>query len=94
MKKYKVSVVIPIYNVKDYIEDAIKSIINQSIGFENIQLILVNDGSPYGEKEICKKYADMYENIVFIDQENTGVSQARNNGIELATGEYIKDVKC
>ncbi len=88
-KKYIISVVIPIYNVKDYLEETIKSIINQTIGFENIQLILVNDGSPYGEDEICKKYDEMYDNVVYIHQENTGVSQARNNGIKKATGTYI-----
>ena len=91
MKKddYKISVVIPIYNVEKYLEEAIKSIINQTIGFQNIQLILVNDGSPQNESKICNKYKSKYPNIIYIEQENQGVSTARNNGIEYATGKYI-----
>ena len=89
MSKYKVSVVIPIYNVEKYIEDTIKSIINQTIGFENIELILINDGSPYNEEEICLKYKNKYNNIKYIKKENGGVSSARNEGIKVATGEYI-----
>ena len=89
MSKYKVSVVIPIYNVEKYIEDTIKSIINQTIGFENIELILINDGSPYNEEKICLKYKNKYDNIKYIKKENGGVSSARNEGIKIATGEYI-----
>lgn len=88
-KNYLISVVIPIYNVKDYLEATIKSIIKQTIGFENIELILVNDGSPYGEETICKKYDAMYDNVIYINQDNAGVSQARNNGLKQATGKYI-----
>lgn len=89
MSKYKVSVIIPIYNVEKYIEDTIKSIINQTIGFENIELILINDGSPYNEEKICLKYKNKYNNIKYIKKENGGVSSARNEGIKIATGEYI-----
>lgn len=91
MKKYqyKISVIIPIYNVEDYIEEAIKSIINQTIGFENIELILINDGSPANEKIICEKYANKYKNIIYIEQKNQGVSVARNNGINIAKGKYL-----
>ena len=68
--KYKFSVIIPIYNVEDYIEETILSVINQSIGFkENIQLILVNDGSPDDSEKICLKYKEMYpNNIIYIKQ--------------------------
>lgn len=89
MSKYKISVIIPIYNVEKYIEETIKSIINQTIGFENIELILINDGSPYNEEEICLKYKKKYDNIKYIKKENGGVSSARNEGIKIATGEYI-----
>ena len=91
MKKYKylISVIIPIYNVEEYIEDAIKSIISQSIGFDNIELILINDGSPANEKRICEKYANKYKNIRYIEQKNQGVSVARNNGINIAKGKYL-----
>lgn len=89
MKKFKFSVVIPIYNVEDYLDETIMSVINQSIGFEdNIQIILINDGSPDNSEEICLKYKNMYpDNIVYIKQKNSGVSFARNAGIKLATGE-------
>lgn len=93
MKEYrfKFSVIIPIYNVEDYLEEAIESIINQSIGFEeNIQLILVNDGSIDNSEDICLKYKEMYpNNIKYIKQKNSGVSKARNNGLKYAEGKYI-----
>ena len=89
--KYKFSVIMPVYNVEKYLEEAIKSIINQSIGFEeNIQLILVNDGSTDNSEKICIKYRDEYpENIVYIKQENKGVSSARNTGMMYIEGEYV-----
>ena len=90
-KQYKFSVIIPIYNVEAYIEDAIKSVINQSIGFdENIQLILVNDGSTDNSEKICLKYMKDYpENVIYVKQKNEGVSSARNNGLKYAKGKYI-----
>lgn len=89
--KYKFSVIIPIYNVESYLEETIESVINQSIGFEeNIEIILVNDGSPDNSEEICIRYRDQYpNNIKYIKQKNAGVSAARNNGIKYANGEYI-----
>ena len=89
--KYKFAVIIPIYNVEFYLEDSIKSVINQSIGFEdNIQLILVNDGSTDKSEEICLKYKEMYpENIIYIKLENQGASCARNKGLEIANAKYI-----
>lgn len=90
LKMFKVSVIIPIYNVDNYLEDTINSIINQSIGFENIQLILVNDGSSDNSEEICLKFKSMYpDNIIYIKQENAGVSVARNNGLKYARGEVV-----
>ena len=90
MNKFKISVIIPVYKVEKYLEETILSVVNQTIGFENIQMILVNDGSPDNSEEICLKYKEMYpENVVYIKQENSGVSAARNNGLKRATGEYI-----
>lgn len=85
------SVVVAVYNTADYLDEAINSVINQTIGFEkNIQLILVNDGSTDGSALICKKYFDAYpNNIVFINKLNEGVSKARNAGVQYATGKYI-----
>lgn len=90
-QKYIFSVIIPIYNVEKFLEETIESVINQSIGFEkNIQMILVNDGSPDNSEEICLKYKKIYpDNIIYIKQENGGVSTARNNGVKLATGKYV-----
>ena len=76
--KYKISIVMPFYNSESYIEEAIESVINQTIGFENIQLILVNDGSNDNSEKICLKYKNIYNNIIYIKQENGGVSSARN----------------
>lgn len=89
--KYKFSVVIPIYNVEDYVEETILSVINQTIGFEeNIQMILVNDGSPDNSEDVCLKYKDKYpNNIIYVKQENGGVSAARNNGMNYIEGKYV-----
>ena len=54
--KYKISVIVPVYNVEKYLEETIESVIAQTLGFKNIQLILVNDGSPDNSEEICLKY--------------------------------------
>ena len=90
-KNYIFSVVVPIYNVESYLKETIDSVINQTIGFEdNIQLILVNDGSTDSSEEICLGYKEKYpENIIYIKQENSGVSSARNKGLEYAEGKYI-----
>ncbi|MBP3481073.1 MAG: CDP-glycerol glycerophosphotransferase family protein [Clostridia bacterium] len=88
---YKVSVIIPIWNVEDYLAEAIDSVINQTCGFEeSIELILVNDGSPDSCDKICRKYAESYpDNIIYIEQENKGLSAARNAALEVASCEYI-----
>ncbi len=87
--KYKISIIIPIYNTEIYLEDAINSVINQTIGFENIQLILVNDGSVDNSEKICLKYKNLYKNIIYLKQENRGVSSARNNGLKHVEGKYV-----
>lgn len=80
-----------IYNVEKYLEEAIESVITQELSFiQNIQLILVNDGSPDNCDVICKKYKKKYPlNVIYIEQKNGGVSSARNAGISVATGKYI-----
>ncbi len=81
--QYKFSVVIPVYNVYGYLRETLDSVIQQDIGFEeNIQVILVNDGSPDRSEEICLEYQKRYpDNIVYLKQENQGVSAARNHAI-------------
>lgn len=88
----KISTIIPIYNTATYLEKCINSIINQTIGFENIELILVNDGSTDNSEKIIKKYTKKYKNIKYIYQENSGQASARNNGLKCANGEYISFV--
>ena len=84
------SVIMPIYNTGRYLDDAIMSLINQTIGFENIQLIIVNDGSIDQSEEMALKYQNEYpNNIIYIKIENGGVSKAKNIGMEYATGNYI-----
>lgn len=90
-KKYKFSVVMAIYNVERYLEDAILSVVKQDIGFEdNVQLILVNDGSPDNSESICLKYKNLYpDNIVYLKKKNGGVSSARNLGLQHAEGDIV-----
>ncbi|MDD6467363.1 MAG: CDP-glycerol glycerophosphotransferase family protein [Erysipelotrichaceae bacterium] len=89
-KKYEISVIIPIYNIEKYLEKTIASIMKQTIGFSNIQLILVNDGSRDHSEDICLKYQKKYpKNVVYVKQENAGVSAARNNGLQYAEADYI-----
>ena len=88
--KYIFSVIIAIYNSENYIESAIKSVIKQNIGFNNIQLILVDDGSTDNTIEKLKKYERKYpENVIVIENEHGGVSSARNEGLKYVEGKYI-----
>lgn len=85
------SIVMAIYKVEDYLEEAIESVVNQTLSFEkHVQLILVNDGSPDNSAEICLKYQQKYpRNIVYIEKENGGVSSARNVGLKYLQGRYV-----
>ena len=88
--KYKFSVVMPVYNVELFVRESIESVLNQDIGIENIQLILVNDGSKDSSGEICKGYAEKYpENCLYVEKENGGVSSARNLGLDYVQGELV-----
>ena len=87
----KISVVVPIYNVEKQLRKCIESILKQQI--EEIQIILVNDGSTDNSGVIAKEYASKYPNkILYIEKENGGLSDARNYGVKYATGEYISFV--
>lgn len=91
MKQFKFSTVMAVYNSQRYLDEAIDSLINQDLDFtENIQLILVDDGSTDDSAAICQGYADRYpENIVFLTKEHSGVAAARNLGLRNATGEFV-----
>lgn len=83
----KVSVIIPAYNVEDYLEECLDSIVNQSL--KDIEIICINDGSTDSSLEIFNRYASIYDNIKVFSQENKGLGATRNRGIDLAEGEYI-----
>lgn len=83
----KVSVVIPVYNVELYLREALDSVINQTL--KEIEIIVVNDGSIDSSLEIIKEYESTDNRIIVINQENQGLSGARNSGLRIARGEYI-----
>ena len=82
-----ISVIIPVYNVEKYLEQCLVSVIFNS--YQNLEIIIVNDGSPDNSAVIYDKYAELDKRIKIIVQENGGLSAARNTGIKAATGEYI-----
>lgn len=83
----KISVIIPVYNVEKYIHECIDSVINQT--YTNLEIILVDDGSTDSCASICDAYAKKDSRIRVIHKENGGLSDARNAGLEIATGKYI-----
>lgn len=83
----KISVIVPVYRVEQYLEECIKSIIEQT--YSNIEIIIVDDGSPDCCPQMCDEFAKQDSRIRVIHKENGGVSSARNVGIEVATGKYI-----
>ena len=87
MKKNIITIIIPVYNSEKYLEKTIKSILEQT--YNNYELILIDNGSTDNSAEICKKYQEKDERVKFYIQSKKGVSNARNRGIEKATGEFI-----
>lgn len=87
MNKELISIVVPIYNVEKYLKNCIDSIIKQT--YTNIEIILVDDGSPDNCGKICDEYKEKDNRIKVIHKQNGGLSDARNAGIDIATGEYI-----
>lgn len=82
-----ISIIIPVYNVKKYLSECLNSVISQMT--DEIEIILVNDGSTDGSDEICKEYENKYSYIKVIEQKNLGLSEARNTGINIASGMYL-----
>ena len=82
-----ISIIVPVYNVEEYLDECLDSIKNQTYG--NIEVILVNDGSTDGSKEICERYCEKDIRFKLINQENQGQSTARNYGIKTCKGEYV-----
>lgn len=88
---YKITIIIPIFNVEFYIERCLLSLFNQSIGFDNLEIILVDDCSTDRTREIIKFYSDNYDNIkhVFLDENSGSAGKPRNVGLDISTSEYV-----
>lgn len=82
-----ISVIVPVYNGQDYLEKCIESIENQT--YENLEVIIVNDGSTDGTGQVCVRLKEKYENIHVITMEDEGVSAARNAGLDMAKGAFV-----
>lgn len=87
MIKNKVSIIVPVYNVEKYLEQCVNSILAQT--YKNIEVILVDDGSPDNCPQICDDFAAKDQRIKVIHKKNGGLSSARNAGLDVATGEYV-----
>lgn len=83
----KVSVVVPVYNVEQYLEEALRSLVRQTL--HDIEIVVVNDGSTDGSLEIIRRFMENDSRIVLIDKENGGYGKAMNVGLDRAAGEYI-----
>ena len=82
-----ISIIVPVYNVEEYLNECLDSIKRQT--YKNIEVILVNDGSTDGSKEICERYCKNDSRFKLINQENQGLSETRNVGVRASIGEYI-----
>lgn len=87
MAKPIVSILIPVYNVENYLEKCLDSVISQTMN--NIEIICVNDGSTDHSGEILEKYQKKDKRIIVVNKENGGLPSARNAGLEIARGKYI-----
>ena len=89
--KFKFTIITAVYNIAPFLSEAIDSLINQDIGFEeNVQLILVDDGSTDGSSDLCDVDKKQYpNNIIVVHKTNGGVSSARNEGLKYAEGKYV-----
>lgn len=82
-----ISIVVPVYNIADYLDECVTSVINQS--YADWECILVDDGSADSSSEKCDNYAETHDNIFVVHKKNGGLAAARNTGLDLAKGEYI-----
>jgi len=82
-----VSIIVPVYNVKEHLRQCIDSILNQS--YKNIEIILVDDGTPDESSIICEEYLQKYDQIVIVHKDNDGAGPARNAGMDIVRGEYF-----
>ena len=87
--KYRVSVIVPIYNAEEYLRDCLDSLVSQTVAQEKMQVLLIDDGSTDESADICMEYCALHSNFAYKRIENSGVSAARNCGLKMAEGKYI-----
>ena len=87
MRHELISIIIPIYNVENYLRQCLDSIVAQT--YQNFECLLINDGSPDNSSDICREYVAKDTRFRYFEKENGGVSSARNLGIERSEGAYI-----
>ena len=83
------SIVVPVYNVQDYLERCVESVVHQSYSRDHLQIILVDDGSTDESGSLCDSFAEKYDCVEAYHKENGGLSDARNYGLSKATGDYV-----
>ncbi|MGG7157905.1 glycosyltransferase [Clostridium perfringens] len=86
-KKEMISIIMSVYNVEEYLEECLKSIFNQT--YKDFELIIINDGSTDNSIKVINKYRKKYKNIIYVEQENKGLSEARNLGLTFVNGDYV-----
>ena len=88
---YKISIIVPVFNVEDTLQDAFDSILNQSIGFENLEVIFVDDKSTDRSADIIKEFSERYSNVksMCLDENSGFAGKPRNTGIENASADYL-----
>ena len=87
---YELSVIIPVYNVEKYIGECLDSVVNQSIGIDNIEVIVVNDATPDNSMDIINEYAEKYPSFKGIsNKSNKGLGESRNIGLKYVTSDYV-----
>lgn len=83
----KITVIVPVYNVEKYLKKCLDTLVNQT--YKDLEIIIVNDGSTDNSKKIILDFLESHENIIYLEKENGGLSDARNYGLRRATGDYI-----
>ncbi|MGL5042822.1 MAG: glycosyltransferase family 2 protein [Culicoidibacterales bacterium] len=85
-REIKIDVIVPVYNVQTYLAQCLQSLVEQTIP---LKILIINDGSTDGSSIIAKEYAQKYDDVLYFEQENSGLSAARNKGLEYASSEYV-----
>lgn len=84
----RLSIIIPVYNSKKYIQECLDSVLQQGLSLEDFEVIVINDGSTDGSLELLRKYEKEYCNVIVLNQDNKGLSHSRNVGLTMASGKY------